>query len=86
MDIVQPVITETALDEFYAGSFNTAGPTEKFNALLFLLSVEVIPDNPSERVVNLKANTNSLKKKLGPKDKIIFGTGDELGDRHHDRR
>src|SRR5690606_21067495 len=33
----------------------------------------------SPKLRNWRANSNSQKKKLGPVDRIVFGTGDRLG-------
>ena len=46
---------------------------------LFLMSVRTIPDSPSARVMALNVGSKSLQKKLGQNDRIIFGTGDQLG-------
>jgi hypothetical protein len=73
-----PVATATALAEFRGGSYNCAGPTEKVLAVLFLLTVEPIPDNPSARVMALPASKSQLKK-MSANDRIILGTGDRLG-------
>jgi hypothetical protein len=77
----EPVATQTAVKEFIAGTaFMKAGPTERVLAGLFLMSVTVIPDNPSARVMNLQVGSSKrAAKRLGPLDKIIFGTGDQLG-------
>jgi RHS repeat-associated protein len=77
----EPVATQTAVKEFIGGTaFQKAGPTERVLAGLFLLSVTVIPDDPSARVMNLQVGSSKrAAKRLGPLDKIIFGTGDKLG-------
>ncbi len=72
----QMVMTETAMNEFKNIVNKVGGPLEKARAQQFLdKHIEVIPDNPSQRVMNLK-----LTKKVDKvEDKVIFGTGDNLG-------
>ncbi|CAM2063905.1 DUF1308 domain-containing protein [Sulfidibacter corallicola] len=68
----QMVMTETAAAEFQ-GMLRVAGPEETARAQRFLKRVNIIPDNPSKRAMDL--NTT---KKVGANDKVIFGTGDQL--------
>lgn len=68
---VNMVATQTAINEYFAGPFRYAGPGEMALAAEFLTHVQVIPDNPSARVMNLPAGTLT--------DKRIFGTGDNEG-------
>ncbi|NRS19716.1 DUF1308 domain-containing protein [Brevibacillus sp. HB1.4B] len=70
----QMVMTETAAAEFKNIVNGVAGPLEKARAEKFMNRVQVIPDNPSERAMKLTET-----KKVGANDKIIFGTGDNLG-------
>ncbi|WP_435924043.1 DUF1308 domain-containing protein [Paenibacillus sp. DYY-L-2] len=63
------------IDLFFVIIVNgVAGPLEKAHAERFMNRVQVIPDNPSSRAMNLVET-----KKVGANDKIIFGTGDNLG-------
>lgn len=73
------VVTQAVLTEFLTGSLNIAGPTEKTLAALFLMRVTVIPNDPSARVMALKAPSKTKQQRLGPVDRIAFGTGDKLG-------
>ncbi|MBK7077737.1 MAG: DUF1308 domain-containing protein [Myxococcales bacterium] len=75
----EPLVTQTALGEFFTGPYNAAGPNERLVIALFLMSVRTIPDSPSARVMALNVGSRSLQKKLGQNDRIIFGTGDQLG-------
>jgi hypothetical protein len=68
------VMTETAVSEFKNIVNGAAGPLEKARAERFLNRVQIIPDNPSSRAMNLVET-----KKVGYNDKIIFGTGDNMG-------
>lgn len=70
----QMVMTDTAAGEFRNIINGVAGPLEKARAERFMNRVQVIPDNPSSRAMNLVET-----KKVGANDKIIFGTGDNLG-------
>lgn len=63
-----------AASEFRNIVSGVAGPLEKARAERFFNRVQIIPDNPSFRAMNL-----SETKKVGANDKIIFGTGDNLG-------
>jgi hypothetical protein len=56
-----------------------AGPTERVLAGLFLMGVTQVADNPSDRVMNLQGKSNKQKKALKLPDRIIFGTGEQLG-------
>lgn len=72
------VVTRSVLNEFMAGSYNVAGPREKILVALFFLRVDVIPDDASQRVMDLPTNPNRLRRIFGPVDKVAFGTGDQL--------
>jgi hypothetical protein len=67
------VMTQTAVEEF-AGLLCVAGPEEAARAQRFLQRVEIIPDAPSSRAVALRET-----RRVGAADKVIFGTGDQLG-------
>ena len=67
------VMTETALGEF-RGTLRVAGPQEAARAGRFLKRVDIVPDSPSTRAVGLR-----ITKKVGSNDRLIFGTGDQLG-------
>ena len=67
------VMTETAFAEFQ-GTLRSAGVLEKARAQDFLKRVTIIPDTPSARAMNLR-----VTRKVGANDRIIFGTGDQLG-------
>jgi len=69
----QMVMTQTAAEEF-AGLLRVAGPEEAARAQRFLHRVEIIPDAPSARAVALRET-----RRVGAADKVIFGTGDQLG-------
>lgn len=74
------VATRTAIEEFKNGTaLAKAGVIERTLAGLFLLRVTEVSDNPSARVLNLPTPSKKLAGKLGPADKIIFGTGDKEG-------
>ena len=67
------VMAQTAADEF-AGLLSVAGPQEAARAQRFMRRVEVIPDTPSVRAMALLET-----RRVGAADKVIFGTGDQLG-------
>ena len=69
----QMVMTQTAAEEF-AGLLSVAGPEEAARAQRFMHRVEVISDTPSARAVALLET-----RRVGAADKVIFGTGDQLG-------
>ncbi|MGN6107129.1 MAG: DUF1308 domain-containing protein, partial [Kofleriaceae bacterium] len=60
-------------------AFKDAGPKERAKAMKFLASATMIPDNPSERVMSISWSSQEEFLALGQNDKIIFGTGDQLG-------
>jgi len=66
-------MTETALAEFQ-GTLRSAGPLEAARGQRFLNRVSIIPDTPSSRAMGL-----NITRKVGANDRIIFGTGDQLG-------
>jgi RHS repeat-associated protein len=86
LDNKQLVAAQSAYDEFLRGNPTKgtqgvvahAGIAEKIVIGIFLLRVQVIPDIPSARVVNLPNTSAKDKKDLGPIDRIAFGTGDTL--------
>ena len=67
------VMTETALEEFNNAVAKVGGNLEQSRAERFLKRITIIPDNPSDRAMNLR-----ITRRLGANDKIIFGTGDNL--------
>jgi hypothetical protein len=69
----QMVMTQTAAAEF-AGLLRVAGSAEVARAQRFMRRVEIIPDNPSVRAMALRET-----RRVGAADKVIFGTGDQLG-------
>jgi RHS repeat-associated protein len=74
------IITRTAYNEFMGGPFKFAGASEKTAAATFLMGSVVIPDAPSDRVMNLTHDSKRSEKIFstpnGLNDKVIFGTGD----------
>ncbi|MGJ8677926.1 MAG: malectin domain-containing carbohydrate-binding protein [Akkermansiaceae bacterium] len=66
----QMIMTETAAGEFN-NMIRAAGPQEAARAQNFLNLVQIVPDTPSLRAMNLKTT-----KKVGANDVFIFGTGD----------
>ena len=70
----QIVMTERALMEFYNQLGTIAGRQEREMANIFLLVVEQVADDPSDRVARLRET-----QRVGANDKIIFGTADKLG-------
>jgi hypothetical protein len=69
----QMVMTQTVAEEF-AGLLSVAGPEEVARAQRFMRRVEVIPNTPSARAMALIET-----RRVGAADKVIFGTGDQLG-------
>lgn len=69
----QMVMTQTAAAEF-AGLLSVAGSAEAARAQRLMRRVEIIPDNPSIRAMALRET-----RRVGAADKVIFGTGDQLG-------
>ncbi len=68
------VMTQTAHDEFSEALGRLGGAKEKARGKKFLDRVTVIPDDPSDRVMNLKPT-----KRIKPPDQNVFGTGDKMG-------
>jgi hypothetical protein len=75
---MQPVITRAALGEYMSGSVRSAGPVEGMRALILLMRTHVVADNPSARVSALPTSKSAFKK-ASPVDRIVLGTGDEMG-------
>ncbi|KAF3327929.1 hypothetical protein FCM35_KLT06535 [Carex littledalei] len=65
------IVCQSALEEFKELVSKCGGPAEKHRATELVKKLVVVPDNPSERVMNLQTTG-----KVDPKNKIIFGTGD----------
>ncbi|KAJ4777397.1 UPF0415 protein C7orf25 [Rhynchospora pubera] len=65
------ITCQSALEEFKELVSKCGGPAEKDRASKLLKSLIVVPDNPSQRVMNLQTTG-----KVDTKNKIIFGTGD----------
>lgn len=68
------VICRSAIAEFIDIAFTIGGNSEQERANRFLRRVEIIPDRPSSRALNLQPT-----RRLGEQDIIILGTGDSLG-------
>eukprot|EP01059_Diplonema_ambulator_P010238 TRINITY_DN20232_c0_g1_i1.p1 TRINITY_DN20232_c0_g1~~TRINITY_DN20232_c0_g1_i1.p1 ORF type:complete len:446 (+),score=144.44 TRINITY_DN20232_c0_g1_i1:30-1340(+) len=68
------IVCETAKREFLTIVNQVAGPEEKVRAAELLERCTVVPDNPSERSLNL-TDSGRIKQR----QKTVFGTGD----RHH---
>ncbi len=66
-------MSQTAVDELndYASRYNKQSDVSNF---MSNYNVSVVPDNPSAR-----ASALTTTKKVGESDKIIFGTGDQMG-------
>jgi RHS repeat-associated protein len=64
----------SALNEFAQAAARSPNSLAVGNALAFMLNVTIIPDSPSARVMALPTT-----RRMGAIDKIIFGTGDQLG-------
>ena len=74
------VATRSAIGEFTTKVLPHAGPTETVLATIVLWRVDPIRDDPSVRVAELWVVPKWKQKVLhNPVDKIIFGTGDQLG-------
>jgi hypothetical protein len=74
------VVTREALAEWRSGNFHSAGPIERMLANVFLLQVDIIQNDPSKRVMRLKTKaTNPKRVDNFETDKLIFGTGDNMG-------
>ncbi|GLU18451.1 hypothetical protein SLE2022_347530 [Rubroshorea leprosula] len=65
------MICESVLREFKELISMCGGPTEKFRADHLLKCLMVVPDSPSERMMELPTT-----RKLALKNKIVFGSGD----------
>ncbi|WAS93148.1 RHS repeat-associated core domain-containing protein [Nannocystis punicea] len=74
-----PVAIQAVLDEFLNGSYNLAGPVERALADALIAEITVIPETPSDRVMNLDRSSNKRKRDIGLVDQRAFGTGDQLG-------
>jgi Protein of unknown function (DUF1308) len=78
------VATDAALNELLVGTKENApitkyaGPIEKAILFVFLLGVERIPNDPSDRVKGLPSASEKQKKYFGAVDRNVFGTGDKL--------
>ncbi|GFO46339.1 upf0415 protein c7orf25 homolog [Plakobranchus ocellatus] len=64
---------ETAVSSFWSILNILGGPREKERALTLLARVKVVPDQPSERAMELECHGRVKKR-----SKIVFGTGDSL--------
>lgn len=73
------VVTQAAFDEFVDGLGKKASTTEKVIAVWFLLGTELVPNNPSARVMALTPDSKRSAEALGAVDKQVFGTGDQNG-------
>lgn len=67
-------MTQTAANELRSIVGAVGGPLEQARAVELLRRVNIIADNPSARVAGLR-----LTKSIQANDRIIFGTGDQLG-------
>jgi hypothetical protein len=67
------VATQSAVDIFLNICSTVAGKNELERANKLVSSLEVVPDDPSDRISDLQINS-----KVKDKHKIIFGTGDKL--------
>lgn len=70
----QLVMVQTAYDEFLRIIHASGGSTEQERAERFLQRVTIVPDNPSSAAQTLKPT-----RRIGAKDIIILGTGDQMG-------
>ncbi|KAL5993375.1 hypothetical protein ACLOJK_014299 [Asimina triloba] len=68
------IVCESVLSEFSELVSMYAGPNEKSRADQLLKRLQVVPDNPSERMRSLPTT-----RKIALKNKVIFGTGDYWG-------
>jgi len=73
IDNKQLYVCETALRDFRAIVDVVGGPTERQRATDLLGRVTVVPDQPSERSMNLPV-TSSIRQRA----RTVFGTGDSL--------
>ena len=69
-----PIMTRTAVVEFFRQVVTIAGPQERRAAASLMTQVKEVPDDPSDRVRSLRY-TRSIKEP----DILIFGTGDRHG-------
>ncbi|CAL9753385.1 unnamed protein product [Musa acuminata subsp. burmannicoides] len=65
------IICESVLSEFQELVSMCAGPNERLRADQLIKHLQVVPDSPSERLMNLPTT-----RKIALKNKIVFGTGD----------
>jgi rRNA-processing protein FCF1 len=70
----QPVMVQTAYDEFLRIIQASGGSVEQKRAERFLLKITVVSDNPSPAAKMLKPT-----RRIGASDIIILGTGDQVG-------
>lgn len=71
------VATRAVIEEFMNGPFQAAGFEEKLMVYALFLRITPIDNDPSQRVIDLVADSKAKKKLLGPVDRIAFGTGDK---------
>jgi hypothetical protein len=69
----QMVMTRTAYIEFFKIVTTIAGSNERARSGAFIARVREIPDDPSDRALNLRPTGG-----IGANDIIVFGTGDRL--------
>lgn len=67
-------MTKTAKQEFDKVVATIAGPKERERAFELMWSVTEVPDNPAANAMGLK-----VTRSVGANDKIIFGTGQQMG-------
>lgn len=67
-------MTKTAKDEFDKIVSTIAGKKEQERAFDLMWSVTIVADNPTTKALGLK-----VTKSVGANDKIIFGTGEQMG-------
>ncbi|URE00292.1 hypothetical protein MUK42_20391 [Musa troglodytarum] len=65
------IICECVLSEFQELVSMCGGPNERLRADQLIKHLQVVPDSPSERLMNLPTT-----RKIALKNKIVFGTGD----------
>ncbi|THU67123.1 hypothetical protein C4D60_Mb05t21340 [Musa balbisiana] len=65
------IICQSVLSEFQELVSMCGGPNERLRADQLIKHLQVVPDSPSERLMNL-----STTRKIALKNKIVFGTGD----------
>lgn len=68
------IMCETVHSEFMELVSMYAGSNEKLRANLLVNCIRIVPDNPSTRVTSLPST-----RKLDPKNKVVFGSGDLWG-------